>query len=134
MGFFVVTHAGLDPISPEHLHADPKMISAVLDRYPGLRLIAAHLGGFARLDGVLEHLVGKKNVWFDTSMSSQRPERIEGLHRILREHDPDRLLFGSDTPWSFAKDEINFIYSAKLGDVKTEKILYKNALALLEDE
>lgn len=134
LDFFVVTHAGLDPISPDHLHASPAAIASVLDRYPDLRLVAAHMGGFARSEEVLCHLAGRKNLWLDTSMSSQRPDRIENLYRILREHAPGRLLFASDTPWSYATDEIKFIYSANLGDGLNEKIFYKNALALLGDK
>jgi predicted TIM-barrel fold metal-dependent hydrolase len=131
LGFFVVTHAGLDPISPDHLHASPAAIASVLDRYPDLKLVAAHMGGFARSEEVLIHLVGRKNLWLDTSMSSQRPDRIENLYRILREHDPDHLLFASDTPWSYAAEEIKFIYSANLNDELSDRIFFKNALALL---
>ncbi len=130
-GFFVVTHAGLDPVSPEHLHARPSAIATVLDRYPDLKLIAAHMGGFERSAEALECLVGKRNLWLDTSMSSQRPDEVGALHKILRSHPPDRLLFASDTPWSFIEDELKFLYSANLGDAANEKILCKNALALL---
>lgn len=128
--FFVVTHAGLDPVSPEHIHASPEAILSVIKRYPKLKLVAAHMGGFACSAGVLEHLVGK-NIWLDTSLSSHRPDEREGLIRILKEHDPDKLLFATDTPWALTSRELEFIFSAGLGDALTEKILYQNALALL---
>lgn len=127
---FVVTHAGWDPVSPEHIYATPEAIRTVIDRYPHLKLVAAHMGGFACADGVIEHLVGR-NIYIDTSLSSHRSEEKDKLHRILRDHDPDKILFATDTPWSDAREELEFIYSAKLSDKNTQKILYQNALALL---
>ncbi|NLW74117.1 MAG: amidohydrolase family protein [Clostridiales bacterium] len=131
LGFFVLMHAGFDPVSPGHVHASPGMIATVAARYPGLKLIAAHMGGYLRSGEVIEHLLGK-DIWLDTSMSSQRPDEYDNLVYILKNHSPDRLLFASDTPWSYAAEELKFIHSAKLRDDLTEKILYKNALALLE--
>ena len=131
LDFFVLTHAGLDPVSPDHLHASPAAIARVLDRFPHLRLIAAHMGGFQCSDEAIKHLLGR-NVWLDTSMSSQRPGERKNLLRILREHPADRLLFGSDTPWSLISDELNFIYSANLDIHRQNMILSVNALSLLE--
>jgi predicted TIM-barrel fold metal-dependent hydrolase len=132
LGFFVLTHTGLDPVSPGHMHASPEMISTVAKRYPDLKIIAAHMGGFLCSAEVIEHLLGR-DIWFDTSVSSQRPDEYENLVYILKNHSPDRLLFASDTPWAYAADELRFIYSAGLGDELTEKILCKNALGLLKD-
>lgn len=133
LDFFVLTHAGLDPVSPDHLHAPPAAIAAVLDRYPRLRLIAAHMGGFECSDDTIKYLLGR-DVWLDTSMSSQRPGEREKLLMILRSHPADRLLFGSDTPWSFIADELDFLRSASLDLERLGMILGKNALALLEGE
>ena len=127
---FVVTHAGFDPVSPDHIHATPNMILSVISAFPHLKLIAAHMGGFLLSKEVLEKLVGR-NVWIDTSLSYLRPNEYNNLTKILKEHDPDKILFASDTPWSYQTEELKFIYSANLGDTTTEKILYKNALNLL---
>jgi len=129
--FFVVTHAGLDPVSPDNIHATPNMIRSVIKKFPSIKLIAAHMGGFSLSQEVLEILVGQ-DVWLDTSLSALRPNERSNLIRILKEHDPDKLLFASDTPWSFEKEELEFIYSAKLTDELTDKILYKNAIKLLQ--
>lgn len=130
LDMFVLTHAGFDPYSPGHMHAPPKKILRVHRRYPRLRLIAAHMGGFACGEGSVRCLLGE-DIWLDTSMSSQRPREREILFRILREHPADRLLFGSDTPWSYISAELNFVRSASLDDERLEKILYKNAQGLL---
>ena len=130
---FCVVHAGYDPISPEKVHATPEMFRAVIDKYPDLKLVAAHMGGFAKAEGVLEHLVGT-NVYIDTSLSSLRGYEKELLYKILSEHREDRLLFGTDTPWTEAAEEIEFIKNAPISEERKEKIFYKNALKLLKLE
>ena len=57
-GLFAVIHAGFDPVSPGHMHAPPRAIGKVLERFPALTLIAAHMGGPLVAREVLEVLVG----------------------------------------------------------------------------
>lgn len=128
--FFIVTHAGFDPVSPKHIHATPDMILSVISKFTSLKLIAAHMGGFSMSTEVLEKLVGR-NIWIDTSLSALRPNEHDNIIKILKEHPTDKILFASDTPWSYETEELKIIYSADLGDISTEKILYKNALNLL---
>lgn len=130
MGIFVITHAGLDPVSPDHIHATPRKIANVLHRHPGLKMVAAHMGGLCCADDVLELLVGQ-DIYFDTSLSSIRSDEHDILLRILHEHRPDRLLFGTDTPWSFSREELKFVYGAGLSPDLTEQILWRNATQLL---
>ncbi|MBQ9801624.1 MAG: amidohydrolase family protein [Clostridia bacterium] len=129
-GFFVVVHAGLDPISPELVHATPAMFAAVQKRHPRLSLVAAHMGGYCRAAEVLEHLVGT-DIYLDTSLSAKRPEEKELLTKILHEHRTDRLLFATDTPWSNPQKEIAFIENAGLSAAKQERIFCQNAAELL---
>ncbi len=129
-GFFVVVHAGLDPISPALVHATPDMFAEVAKKHRGLSLIAAHMGGYCRAAEVLDHLVGT-NVYLDTSLSAKRPKEKELLIKILHEHPSDRLLFATDTPWSNPQKEITFIENAGLSLKAQERIFYQNAAALL---
>ena len=55
-GMLVVTHAGFDPVAPDHFHCTPDMILRILDRHPTLKLVAAHTGGFDCEGEVLEKL------------------------------------------------------------------------------
>lgn len=130
-GFFVVAHAGLDPISPELVHATPAMFAAVAKKHKRLSLIVAHMGGYCRATEVLEHLCGT-NVYLDTSLSAKRPQERELLLKILHEHPTERLLFATDTPWSNPKKEIAFIEEAGLTSTQQEQIFYKNAVGLLK--
>lgn len=130
-GLFVVVHAGLDPISPDFIHATPEMFAAVARKHKKLALIAAHMGGFRQADEVLKHLVGT-NIYLDTSLSAKRPEEKELLFKILREHPEDKLLFATDTPWSNPKKEIAFVEEAELPEAKQDAVFYKNAQRLLK--
>ncbi len=133
-GFFVVTHAGFDPVAPNHIHATPAMLRRVLEAHPALTLVAAHTGGFDREDEVLNTLVGSR-IYLDTSLISVRAGRDaawgERCAAILREHDPARLLFATDTPWSKAAEELAFVRSCCLSEDRLAAILHENAEHLL---
>ncbi len=128
---FVTVHAGFDPISPDKVHATADMLKSIIENHPKLKLIAAHTGGFSKAKEVYEYLVGT-DIYFDTSLSSMREAEWDILYKILNEHDPDKILFGTDTPWAVAKKEIDFIKNAPITEEQREKIFYKNAVKLLE--
>ena len=130
-GMFVVTHTGFDPVSPDHIHATPEGLLRVVRKHPDLTLIAAHMGGPRQADGVLRLLVGTP-IWFDTSLCALRQDERETLLRILREHPDDRILFGTDTPWSFPVREVAFVESAGLSPRAAENVFYRNAAKLLQ--
>ena len=133
-GMLVVTHAGFDPVEPAHFHCTPDMILRILDRHPTLKLVAAHTGGFDCEREVLEKLCGT-SVYLDTSLAAVRRARsaIQGqaCGDILRAHDPSRILFATDTPWSDPAAEIAFVRSAGLPEEITEMVLHQNAETLL---
>ena len=131
---FVITHAGYDPVQPDHTHCTPDMVLRVMERHPDLKLVVAHAGGFSREREVLEKLCGAP-VWLDTSLCALRNAASSDLGdlcaEILRRHDPSRVLFATDTPWSDSVVEIQFIENLKLPRGTEEGILAKNAEALL---
>lgn len=129
-GMFAVTHAGPDPVSPGRVFAPPEGILTVLRRHPTLTLVAAHLGGPGTAKEVLRLLVGT-SVYFDTSLSSTRDAEREDLYAILRRHDPRRLLFGTDTPWTDPATEIRFLENSGLPKADLDLIFYRNARRLL---
>ena len=133
-GMLVVTHAGYDPISPAHFHCTPDMLLRVMDRHPRLKLVAAHTGGFDCEEAFLEKLC-ETNVYLDTSLSAIRRARSASQGNacgdILRAHDPKRILFGTDTPWSDPAAEIAFVRSAGLPEEINEMVFHKNAEDLL---
>ena len=129
-GMYVVTHAGFDPVSPSKIHATADGLLSVIRAHPKLTLVAAHMGGPAQLAEVREKLTGT-GIYFDTSLSSTRPDEREELIALIREHGPDRFLFGTDTPWSVPSEEVAFLETSGLPDGALEMIFYKNAARLL---
>jgi predicted TIM-barrel fold metal-dependent hydrolase len=131
---FVITHAGFDPVEPDHIHCSPDMVLRVVDRHPDLKLVLAHTGGFDREGEVLDKLCGTP-VWLDTSLSAVRRAKSaewgELCGDILKKHDPSRILFATDTPWSDPAAEMQFVRSLGLSDEMTNGILRDNAQRLL---
>ncbi len=130
LDMFVITHAGYDFYSPNYLHSTPEMILNVITKFPCLKIVAAHLGGFKCWDRVLKLLCGK-NIWLDTSLICAPDADIELGRRVICEHNPDRLLFGSDTPWYGADSEKELLLSLDLDNELKEKIWHINAEKLL---
>lgn len=130
LGLFVITHAGLDVCSPDHIHATPDMILRVIENHPKLKLICAHFGANCMWDEVLEKLCGK-DIWIDTSLAYVEPHDSSQLRDIILNHDPDRILYGSDCPWCPPYDNVKFIEGFDLTDEFYEKIFETNARNLL---
>ena len=65
---FCVFHAGFDPVSPDVTRVFPQKALEIHKQFPRLKMVLAHMGGFARWDEVEELLVGT-GVYFDTSLA-----------------------------------------------------------------
>lgn len=130
LGLPITFHAGWDPLSPNSIHATPSAIKKVATLFPKLKIIAAHMGGM-RLYSETEEILAGTDIFFDTSMSA-RLCPAEQFIRLVRKHGTDRILFGSDCPWSSSYDEIQYIDSLPLTDHEKEKIYFQNAQELFQ--
>lgn len=128
-GLIVLFHAGHDIGFPDSDRAAPQRILAVHRAHPRLRIVAAHLGGFRRWGEVAKHLVGS-GVWLDTSYTIGHIPDGQ-LREILLGHRPDRLLFGTDSPWADQAAEIANLCGLDLSADLTGRILGGNARELL---
>ena len=90
LGLPVTFHAGWDPLSPEVVHAEPERLARVLDAFPRMTVIGAHLGGLCRYDQVEKFLLGRRNLYLDTAMTAPYLEDEAQYGRILRGHGLDR--------------------------------------------
>lgn len=129
-GLFVITHAGFDPVSPNHVHATPAMLRRVLAAFPSLTLIAAHVGGMRVCADVIELLVGTR-IYIDTSMAREMakdPALAPLVKQILTEHDPSRILFATDLPWADPHETLQYCHALAL----PEQIYAENAIRLLK--
>ncbi len=127
----VVIHAGYDPVSPEKIHASCDSILKVLEKFPKIILVAAHLGGVNCWDEVAEKLCGK-NLYFDTAFCCERIGiTVEQGRKIFQKHPHDKILFGSDAPWAKPSEILEFLNKLGLSHDSLELILHKNAERLL---
>lgn len=131
-GLIVVFHAGWDPGPFTRDHATPQALRTVADSYPGLRIIAAHLGGYLMADEVVRHLAGG-NLWYDTSAQIEQLNGSE-LARMVRVLGVERVLFGSDTPWFDQSRSLALLRDSDLDEKEIECILWRNGAALLGEE
>ncbi|NMB98241.1 MAG: amidohydrolase family protein [Clostridiaceae bacterium] len=111
-----------------HKFSAPEKLAKILDMFPDLTVIAAHLGGYCAWDDSLKYLTGR-NVYFDTSSSLMFLD-VKKSTEIIKTHGVEKVLFGSDYPMWSHKDELNRLCNLDLTPGELDLILYKNALAL----
>jgi hypothetical protein len=129
LNLVVQCHCGFDIGFPFEPVCGPERVSRVLREVPGLRFIAAHLGGWRQWGGTIEQLLGK-DVYLDTAVLAPHFEEEE-VKRILREHPADRLLFATDWPWLGFAEGMRFIREAGLKKQQESLILGNSAAQLL---
>ena len=129
LGLVLVIHAGYDIAFPRIRRADPRRIVDVCRKFPDLKLIATHLGGWDEWDDVERLLIGKP-IYMELSFAADTldPER---LRRMLLAHPPEYLMFGSDSPWTDQSASLERLRSLDLSEALVEKITSGNASRLL---
>ncbi|WP_328479232.1 amidohydrolase [Streptomyces sp. NBC_00377] len=120
------------------------IFSGVLDRHPGLKLIAAHGGGYlpthigrsdhawrARPDArgcEREPSSYLKQLYFDSLVHDPQV-----LRELLRAVGPERVLLGSDFPFDMGTDDpLGALRAADLPDTDFHSVRGANAAALLD--
>lgn len=130
-GLMLLFHAGFDPAYPPPFHSSPKQFANIMKEMKGGTVIAAHLGSHAMWDDVEKYLVGT-DIYLDTSMGFEYYPHDQFM-RIVRNHGADKILFGSDSPWSRADREIAALKALPLTDDQKQLILCDNAKRLFRD-
>ena len=130
-GLLVTLHVGVDPSCLELVHSTPQMVRCVVDSVPSERLILAHLGGHLYWDEVLAYICGT-NCTIDMALTAGTINSRK-LLQILSKHGYDRILFGTDSPWSDQRISVRMmeVLSIQLPEGAKENILYGNAARLL---
>jgi len=131
-GLIAYFHAG-DDVGPRTHLGSPQEFATIIEQYPDIHLVLAHLGGYLMWDEVEEFLVGRgksDRVYFDTAFTiTEAP--AEQLLRIMREHGMNRILFGSDSPWNYVGYEAKFFAAQAFSDAELELLFHRNAERLL---
>lgn len=128
-GLFLLFHSGDDISFPGDERADPARIARLAGLLPGLTIVASHLGGWRQWErvGILADL---PNVWIECSMTL-RSIPDERFVEILTGFDPDRILYGSDTPWDDQAETLAHARRLPLPEGLLARLLHDNAARLL---
>ncbi len=122
-------HAGYD-FSIPGAPGSPERFARLHDRHPELTLVCAHFGGWRLWDDVEKFLLGRPNLYLDTSfVLGYLPDAR--LVDMSRRHGTDRILFGTDTPWREQADDVQLFLDLRFSPEEREAILWKNAARLL---
>ncbi|MEW5803970.1 MAG: amidohydrolase family protein [bacterium] len=127
----VLFHCGYDISFPDSDRSSPARLARIHRDFPGLEIIASHLGGWRQWEGVIQHLVGK-DVYLDTSYTIGYIDK-DSLRTILTYHPPNRILFGTDSPWKDQQEGIRLINSLDISTAFKACILGQNARELLQN-
>ena len=125
----ILIHAGIDIGLPDAVRCAPDRSIKMIKEVQPEKLILAHYGGYGQWDMVEEYLVGE-NVYFDTAFLVDRIEE-EQFVRIVKNHGADKIIFGSDCPWTSQKESVEFIKKLPISEYEKEQILGLNAKNLL---
>lgn len=146
LGLIVITHAGADIGYPGVERCTPEMILRAIRQTGPVKLVLAHMGGWREWDRA-EELLADQPVWLDTAFSTgsitplddgyYRPEELPMLQEadflhMVRTFGADRLLFGTDSPWSDQRESIDWMNALPLPEADKNAILGGNAARLLE--
>ncbi len=144
LGLIVLMHAGDDIGFPGVVRCSPKMTADALKQVGDVKIVLAHMGGWKNWKEVAENLADT-SAMLDTSFSLGRikpldNELSEEFLNLLNEEKflnlvdvfgSDRILFGTDSPWTDQKESLKAIEKLPLSQSDLQNILYKNAEKLL---
>ena len=126
----LVTHAGVDAGYRNcEVRCTPERVLKLLSKVKYNKLVLAHMGGHLMYDEVMEKLCGE-DIYLDTSYVL-RDIGEESFNKILSLHSEDKILFGTDTPWSPIKGDVELVKSYVKNPETQEKIFSGNAIKLL---
>ena len=127
-GMRLYLHMGDD--RPQYRFSEAGKLVDVLERFPSLVVVAAHLGGYKAWDNAVDLLAGRENVWYDTSSAlwAMTPERAK---EIIGKLGHKQVMFGTDYPVMNTPEELERFFKIDLTDKQREDILWNNAMRFL---
>lgn len=130
LGLIVECHAGGDVSwAKERGKCGPNEIATLVDAVPGIRFVAAHLGGCFRYPSHATDVLLERGVYVDTSSLAFRWCYDEEM-RLLRSWPSDRILFATDFPWVDPGEAVKHVRTVR--DPRDWEALFAgNALRLL---
>lgn len=109
-------------------YSSPARLAKIIDMFPGLTIIAAHLGAYMVWDKQWSILIGKK-IYIDTSSTLMYIQPEQAV-KIIRAHGVDKTLYGTDYPMWSHSEEVKRFLSLGLSSSENRRILWTNASKL----
>lgn len=127
-GMTLFFHAGGD-VAFDTVRGTPAVFVELLERWPDLHAVLAHMGGFRQWHAVTGCLAGR-DVYFDTAYTlGHLPD--EEFVALVREHGTGRVLFGSDGPWTDVAGQLEHLRRLPFTADESAAILGGNAERML---
>lgn len=115
---FILFHTG----DPRHDYSRPKRLANVCHKFPDLKCIAAHFGGYQAWDEAYE-VYDSKNIFMDTSSSLFHLSEEKALS-FIEKFGAEQFFYGTDFPMWTHKAELDRFLSLNLSDDVKQQILY----------
>lgn len=118
---------------PQYQFSSADKLVDVLNQFPHLEVVAAHLGGYKSWDAAMDLLAGRSRVWYDTS-SALWAMTAEFAEKIIHKLGTENVMFGTDYPVVNTPEELERFFKINLNDQEREDILWNNAIRFLHLE
>lgn len=131
LGLYLMVHAGEDIGLPDPIHCRPEHVLDVVKDTQSDKLILAHMGGWRLWDDVRAQLL-ELPVYFDTAFSEDYLPGVQGMLTpeafvdLVRAMGAERVLFGTDSPWSDQAEAAEWIRNTALTQEEKELIFHGN--------
>jgi predicted TIM-barrel fold metal-dependent hydrolase len=131
-GLMLMFHSGYDIAFPGNEQAHVLRLKKLAKLLPELTIISTHMGGWRQWE-YLRSLAEEKNLYTETSMTITETGPEEFL-RLLKKFPSERILFGTDSPWTDQQEMIEAILRLPLDENTKRAILKENAIRLLKEK
>lgn len=128
-GLILHFHAGEDLGFRPPVRGAADRIAKVCDAFPGATVVAAHMGSFRQWDMAATHLAGRRNLYMDTSFAADWMDAGR-FRALVRKHGADRVLFGTDAPWSDFDGAYRAVLCSGLSQTELRAVFWDNAARL----
>lgn len=110
----------------------PWSIEELIRRYPDARIILGHMGhgNIIYINAAIDVAERNPNVYLETSGMPMHSKIREAVERV----GPDRVLYGSDTPFHHPSVELAKVRASGLSTELTDRVLGENGRALFFGE
>jgi predicted TIM-barrel fold metal-dependent hydrolase len=132
-GMIAYFHVGKDPANPSHPPGTgPQDIAHLKERFPSLKIVAAHFGGLFMLDEARKWIIGR-DIHIDTCWGPNiQSLRSDEVINLIRQHGVGKVLFATDYPSTTDPvPQIKWFKDLPLQEEEKQLIFRENARRLL---